>query len=41
MSGVIVVPTRLPISRAIDDIEVTVACSLEKEFENIVRYLPL
>ncbi len=41
MRGVIVVPRRLPISRAIDDLEITVACSLEEEFENLVRYLPL
>ena len=41
LSGVIVVPRRLPISRAIDDLEVTVVCSLEKEFENLVRCLPL
>ncbi len=41
MSGVIVVARRVPISRAIDDLEITVACSLEREFENIVRYLPL
>jgi Domain of unknown function (DUF5615) len=41
MMGVIVVPRRLPLSRAIDDLEVTVTCSLETEFDNIVRYLPL
>jgi len=41
MPGVFVVPRRLPINMAIDDLEVMVICSLEGEWENTVRYLPL
>lgn len=41
MSGVFVVPRRLPISQVIDDLEIMVTCSLENEWDNIVRYLPL
>lgn len=41
MSGVFVVPRRLPISQVIADLEIIVTCSRENEWENIVRYLPL
>lgn len=41
ISGVFVVSRRLPISQVIDDLELMVTCSLENEWENIVRYLPL
>jgi hypothetical protein len=41
MPGTIIVPRRLPISQAIDEIEVIVTCSLPGEWENTVRYLPL
>lgn len=41
MAGVFVVPRRLPISEVIDDLEIIVTCSLEGEWENTIRYLPL
>jgi len=41
MSGVFVVPRRLPMSQVIADLEVMVMCSHENEWENIVRHLPL
>ena len=41
MPGVFVVPRRLPINKAIDDLEVMVTCSLDDEWEDTIRYLPL
>lgn len=41
MMGLIVVSRQLPISQVIDDLEVIVVCSLEHEWENVIRYLPL
>ncbi len=41
MSGVIIVPQEMPIGKAIDDLEIIVTCSLEDEWENVIRYLPL
>lgn len=41
MPGIFIVPRRLPISKAIDDLEVIVICSLDDEWEDTVRYLPL
>lgn len=41
MPGVFVVPRRLPINEVINDLEIMVTCSLEGEWDNTVRYLPL
>ena len=41
VAGIIVVPRRLPVSRVIDDLEIVVSCSVEDEWENVVKYLPL
>ncbi|HXG66865.1 MAG TPA: DUF5615 family PIN-like protein [Blastocatellia bacterium] len=41
MPGVFVVPRRLPIAQMIDDLEIMVTCSLENEWENVIRFLPL
>ena len=41
MPGVFEVPTDLSIARAIDDLLLIAACSLEDEWEGQVRYLPL
>ncbi len=41
MAGVFVVPRRLPTNEVIDDLEIMVTCSLENEWDNTVRYLPL
>jgi predicted nuclease of predicted toxin-antitoxin system len=39
--GVIAVPDDLPIGQAIDELALTVVCSLPDELENRVLYLPL
>lgn len=41
ISGVVIVPQEMPIGKAIDDLEIIITCSVENEWENIVRYLPL
>lgn len=41
MSGLFEVPDHLPIGRAIEDIILLATCSLEGEWEDQVRYLPL
>jgi hypothetical protein len=41
MPGVVGVPRRLPIGRAIEELELVVACSVEREWEGRVVYLPL
>jgi len=41
MPGVFVVTDQIPIGRAIDDLEILAACSLEGEWENQVISLPL
>ena len=41
MAGVFIVPEQLAIGRAIDDLLILIECSLDGEWENQVRYLPL
>ena len=41
MPGTIVVPRRLSISQAIDELELIVTCSLPGEWDNTVRYLAM
>lgn len=41
MLGVIAVPDDLPIGQAIDELVITIQCSLPKELENRVLHLPL
>lgn len=41
MPGVFEVSRTIPLAQAIDDIILIAACSLEGEWENQVRYLPL
>ena len=41
MPGLFVVPRRLQFNQVVDDLEIIVTCSLENEWNNIVRYLPL
>jgi hypothetical protein len=41
VSGIFVIPRRLPLNQVVDDLEIIVTCSLENEWNNIVRYLPL
>ena len=41
MCGIIVVPLRLPLRQAIDEIGLIAQCSLEAEWENRIQFLPL
>ncbi len=41
MPGVAQVPWNMPLGPAIDDLLLLIGCSLEYEWENQVRYLPL
>lgn len=41
VAGVIVVSRRLAVRRVIDDLEIIVSCSLEEEWENVIKHLPL
>lgn len=40
-AGLIVVPRRLPIIEAINDLEIIAACSSAEEWNNSIRFLPL
>ena len=41
LAGVFVVPRRLPIGQAIDELEIMVSCSAMEEWQNIIKILPL
>lgn len=41
MPGVFVVPKIVAVGRAIDELTILVECSLEGEWENQIRYVPL
>ena len=41
IAGVIVVSRRIPISIAIDELEIVVLCSEPQEWQNLVRHIPL
>ncbi|HEU5460620.1 MAG TPA: hypothetical protein VFU83_08995, partial [Pyrinomonadaceae bacterium] len=41
MGGVIVVPQTMPIGRAINDLELMIACHSQEEFRNRIEHLPL
>ncbi len=41
IAGVIVVSRRIPISTAIDELEIAVLCSEPEEWQNLVRHIPL
>jgi predicted nuclease of predicted toxin-antitoxin system len=41
MAGIILVPKRMAIGRAIIDLELTVACLSQSEMRNRIEYLPL
>jgi hypothetical protein len=41
LAGVFVVPRRLPIGQAIDELEIMIACSKPEEWQNIIKILPL
>ena len=41
MAGVFLVPRDMPVGRAISELEVLIACSLEGEWSQLVVFLPL
>ena len=41
IAGFIVVSRRIPISTAIDELEIAVLCSEPEEWKNLVRHIPL
>ena len=41
MSGLIYVPQTMPIGRAIDELELTIACYSQEELRDQIQYLPL
>ena len=41
IAGVIVVSRRIPISTAIDELEIVVLCTQPEEWKNLVRHIPL
>lgn len=41
LAGIFIVPRRLPISQAINDLEIIISCSYFEEWENIIKILPL
>ena len=41
MAGVILVPERLALVQAIDDLELLIECSSQSELHNCIEYLPL
>ena len=41
MAGVIIVPQKMPIRRAIEDLELVIACHSQEEFRNLIKHLPL
>jgi len=41
LTGVFIVPRRLPIGQAIDELEIIISYSHNEEWQNIVKILPL
>lgn len=41
LAGVFVVPRRMPIGQAIDELEIIISCSETEEWRNIIKILPL
>jgi len=41
IAGVIVVSRQIPISTAIDELEIVVLCSEPEEWQNLIRHIPL
>ncbi len=41
ISGVIIVPRQMPIGQAINELEMIILCSESREWENVVKQLPL
>ena len=41
MAGVIVVPQNMPIGRAIEELELVIACHSQEDFRDVIKHLPL
>lgn len=41
LAGVIIVPRRMPIGQAIDELEIIISCTELEEWQNVVKILPL
>lgn len=41
LAGIFIVPRRLPISQAINELEIIISCSYFEEWKNIIKILPL
>lgn len=41
LAGVIIVPRRLPIGQAINELEIIITCSEQAEWQNLIKILPL
>jgi uncharacterized protein with PIN domain len=41
LSGVIIVPRRLPIAQSISELEIIITCSEQDEWQNLIKILPL
>lgn len=41
LAGIFIIPRRLPISQAINEMEIIISCSYFEEWENIIKILPL
>ena len=41
IAGLIVVPQQMPIGRAIEELELLIACSSQEELRDQIKYLPL
>jgi uncharacterized protein with PIN domain len=41
LSGVFIVPRRMPIAQAIDELEIIITCSEQEEWQNLIKILPL
>lgn len=41
VAGVVIVPRRLPMQEAIDELEIIVVCSMAEEWADTVRFIPL
>lgn len=41
MAGAVFVPKRLPIGRAIEDLQLMIECCSQLEMHNCIEYLPL
>jgi hypothetical protein len=41
LSGVFIVPRRMPIAQSINELEIMITCSEQEEWQNLIKILPL